>query len=79
MEYAFHEFRGDVHPLDGISALITGGAGPGLVNRLMQRGIDVAICTETDPLAAVTAYVDGTLNEQAPHSGGHSCGCRCAG
>ncbi len=27
---SFHEFRGSLHPIDGVTALITGGGGGGL-------------------------------------------------
>lgn len=38
-EMSFHGFRGDRHPIDGISALITGGAGAGFRRRMTQRSI----------------------------------------
>lgn len=70
-EMAFHEFRGDAHPIDGVDALITASAGPGFVARLAQRGIEVVVCGEADPLIAVRDYLAGTVKPPLPHDHDH--------
>lgn len=70
-EMAFHEFRGDAHPIDGVDALITASAGPGFVARLAQRGIEVVVCGESDPLTAVRDYIAGTVKPPLPHDHDH--------
>ncbi len=72
-EMSFHEFHGDHHPIDGVDALVTGGAGEGFVARLGQRGIEVVMCGETDPLQAVKDYIQGTVKPVPPgeHEHGH--------
>jgi predicted Fe-Mo cluster-binding NifX family protein len=56
------------HPLDGTDVLINGGMGDGMVRRLAVKGIQGVITSETDPDAAVAAYLDGSLPTMAPHS-----------
>jgi len=58
-------------PLDGTDVLISGGMGEGLVRRLAVKGIQGVITSETDPDAAVAAYLDGSLPTMAPHSHSH--------
>jgi predicted Fe-Mo cluster-binding NifX family protein len=71
-EMMMHEFRGGVeHPLQRVNALITGGAGDGFVRRLGAWGVAVAITEETDPVAAVQAFVRGDLLPAQPGAGGH--------
>lgn len=60
-EMAFHTFRGDHHPLDGVTAIITGGAGEGFIARMGQRGIGVVCSGEDDPLQAVRDYIQGVV------------------
>ncbi len=68
-------FHGSLHnapsPLDGTDVLISGGMGEGLVRRLAVKNIQGVITSETNPDAAVTAYLDGTLATMAPHSHHH--------
>ena len=47
------------HPLDGMDALITGGAGEGFVRHLAARGVRVVATAESDPLLAVAAFLAG--------------------
>lgn len=66
LEQSFHESAQTAgpqaaHPLDGTSLLIAASAGRGLQLRLAQKGIQLAVTTETDPDRAVTAWLDGTL------------------
>ncbi len=56
--------------LQGIGALITGGMGEGLFNRLTTIGVTPVVTTEPSPRAAVTAFVAGTLVAGAPHAHG---------
>lgn len=65
-EMSFHEFRGDRHPLDGVSALITGGAGEGFRVRMAQRGIELVVTGETDPVQAVIDYTQGSSSLRRP-------------
>ena len=76
-EMSFHEFHGEQHPIDGVEAVVTGGAGQGFVARLAQRGIEVVICGETDPLQAVKDYIQGVVKpavEDADHHHHHEHG-----
>lgn len=89
-EMAMHEFNDRLpHPLDATDILITGGAGEGFVRRMARRGVRVVATAETDPEAAVHAFLAGCLKSPAPHDhghgehrgahhGGHACGCGCA-
>lgn len=66
LEQSFHESAHAAgpqaaHPLDGTCLLIAASAGRGLQTRLAQKGIQVAVTTETDPDRAVTAWLNGTL------------------
>ena len=77
IEQSFHESHGTAaHPLDDINILISGGMGSGLVGRLQQKGIAGLVTSETDPDAAVTAFLAGTLLIQVPeaHDHGHGHG-----
>ena len=66
---SMHEFRGDVHPIDDLEVLITGGCGDGFSQRMAGRGIRVVTTSETNPKKAVTAVFAGlTLPEAAPHA-----------
>ena len=66
LEQSFHEMAQTVgplasHPLDGTALLIAASAGRGLQMRLGEKGIQVAVTTETDPDRAVAAWLNGTL------------------
>jgi predicted Fe-Mo cluster-binding NifX family protein len=79
-ELMMHAFRGtDGHPLQAVDALITGGAGEGFVRRLGAWGVRVAITSETDPTAAVRAFLKGELapatGPEGHHHHGGSGGC----
>lgn len=50
LEQSFHESHAaGPHPLDRINALISGGAGQGLIRRLNNMGIQCLVTPETDP------------------------------
>lgn len=66
-EMSFHEFRGSLHPIDGVAALITGGAGEGFRVRMAQRGIELIVTGETDPVQAVIDYTQGVVKPALPH------------
>ncbi|MBU1397222.1 MAG: NifB/NifX family molybdenum-iron cluster-binding protein [Gammaproteobacteria bacterium] len=72
-EQSFHEHQGaELHPLQGVQVLITGGMGEGLARRLSGMGIEGLVTTETDPDRAVTAYLAGALPLGQPGvHGGH--------
>lgn len=66
-EIVFHYFEFDrPHPLDGIEALITHSSGDGFRKKMKQRGIDVALTSETNPAKAVAAYQSNTLPPPKP-------------
>ena len=57
----------ELHPLDDIDVLITGGMGHGLVTRLARKGIASLVTKESDPQNAVLRYLAGSLEaESAP-------------
>ena len=72
-ELAFHAFRGTHHPVDGVKALITGGAGDGFRVRLAQRGIEVVVTAETDPVQAIQDYIAGVVKPAPAHAHPHAC------
>lgn len=58
IDQSFHATEGKGSPeLQGIHALITGGMGENLIQRLKSNGIDGVITEETDPDVAVDAYL----------------------
>lgn len=56
------------HPLDDINVLITGGMANAFRYHLKQRGIQAVSTQESDPERAVTAWLNGTLDEMPPLS-----------
>ncbi|MDZ7590053.1 MAG: NifB/NifX family molybdenum-iron cluster-binding protein [Rubrivivax sp.] len=76
LEQSFHAFAGGPHPLDGVDALLTGGAGEGLVRKLALRGVRVVVTGETDPLQAVADLAAGRVKPPAlgdeSHGHGHA-------
>lgn len=76
IEQSFHASHGEApHPLDDINALISGGMGMGLKNRLRQKSIVALATAEPDPDRAVSAWLNGTLAELPPephHRHGHA-------
>jgi len=70
---AFHDFRGNDHPIDGVAVLITGGAGEGFLARMAQRGIKVVVTGEEDPRQAVIDYMGNVVKPAAPHEHTHDC------
>ncbi len=64
-ELSFHRTSPhDLHPLDDVAVMITGGMGQGLARRLANKGIMSVITTSTDPDGAVMAYLKGQLTHQ---------------
>lgn len=58
IEQSFHVTAEDQpHPLDSSHVLLTAGIGSGLQQRLLRRGIEGVLTTETDPDRAVAAYL----------------------
>jgi predicted Fe-Mo cluster-binding NifX family protein len=58
-DMSMHEFRGDVHPIDAVDVLITGGCGAGFIRKMAARGVDVLQTAETDPRQAVHLLLSG--------------------
>lgn len=74
-ELAMHDFHGGgPHPVDAFDVILSGGFGEGFARRLAARGVIAAITPETDPVAAVKAYLAdlaaGTAHSAAT-CGGH--------
>ncbi|ESQ13571.1 MAG: nitrogen fixation protein [Thiohalocapsa sp. PB-PSB1] len=69
-EMSLHDYHGTDHPLFGLGldAIITGGAGGGLVQRLARQGIQVLATSETDIASALNIVATGKpLPAAAPH------------
>jgi len=71
-----HHHGGDHHgglvgSVSDCKAVITNGAGGGMVAALSHAGIDPVITPETDPDVAVMAYIQGTITRAG---GCASCG-----
>ncbi|MGI0484141.1 NifB/NifX family molybdenum-iron cluster-binding protein [Pantanalinema rosaneae CENA516] len=62
----------DPHPLDDVQVLISGSMGSGLARRLASKGIQPIVTPETDPDAAVAAYLVGSLVTGMPEEHGHT-------
>lgn len=59
-EQVLHHFKDDgPHPLDGVDVVIAASAGDGFVRHMRQRGTDVLLTGEDDPVAALTAVLAG--------------------
>lgn len=72
MEESFHATPGGLPtPLAGITALITQGMGQGMLMRLQRMGVQGWITQESDPDAAVQAFLRGEAS-LAPEEPGHS-------
>lgn len=53
-------------PLDDINVLISGGMASAMRYRLKQQGIQAITTLESDPDRAVSAWLNGTLDELPP-------------
>jgi predicted Fe-Mo cluster-binding NifX family protein len=63
----FHEFAGRLPAhLQDVDVLITGGMGQSLTDRLSRNGITGLVTSETQPDAAVSAYLSGNLATITP-------------
>lgn len=60
------------HPLDDVQVLISGSMGSGLARRLEAKGIQPIVTPETDPDAAVAAYLVGSLVTGTPEAHEHA-------
>lgn len=62
-EMSMHAWHGDgAHPLFELDYLITAGCGEGFIRRLAREGVQVKTTSETDPMAAAQALLDGNLS-----------------
>ena len=69
IEQSFHAAAEDQpHPLDSSHVLLTAGIGSGLQQRLLRRGIEGVLTTETDPDRAVAAYLATQPTGHSAHS-----------
>lgn len=59
----FHESNNPwaPHPIFDVDLVITGGAGPGFINRLAIQSTEVIITSENDPDAAIRMFFSGSL------------------
>lgn len=58
---------GNRHPLHSVDVALAGSGGDGVIRRLAERGTQLVATAETNPLAAVNAYLSGTLLPGAGH------------
>ncbi len=68
---SLHDTRGPGHPLfeQGLTHLITGGAGEGFIERLAARGIEVIQTSDSDIEHAIKTLAAGeTLAPALPHT-----------
>ncbi len=54
------------HPLANCAVVIGASAGESFVEKMHRRGIGVALTAETDPVLAVTAYLQQALSPPKP-------------
>ncbi|WP_317929433.1 hypothetical protein [Halioxenophilus sp. WMMB6] len=68
---SLHEWHvrgdGNRHPLHSVDVAIAGSGGEGVTRRLAERNTVLTTTTETEPLAAVIAYLEGSLPAGLPH------------
>jgi len=66
-DQTFHKFASKIPAhLQDVQVLIAGGMGASLTQRLARHGIAGLVTAETQPDAAVSAYLTGTLATIAP-------------
>ncbi len=73
-EMTFHEFAGGPHPVDGVDAILTAGAGGGFIRKMAERGIRVVVTAETDPLQALQDLSGSRTTSSCSASPDHCCG-----
>ncbi len=75
-DLAMHDFHGQgPHPVDAVDVILSEGFGDGFARRMAVRGIVAATTKETDPLAAVKAYLAASAAGQAiPTAATCACG-----
>lgn len=67
-DYALHDWGDrDGHPVFDVDVLLSGSAGSSFVRKLEDRGIEVVLTSETDPIRAIRAYTTGTLTRAGAH------------
>ncbi len=68
---SLHEWHvrgdGNRHPLHGVDIALCGSAGEGVARRLAERGTTLVATSESDPITAITAYLNSTLAPGLPH------------
>ncbi len=74
-EQAMHEFHhAGPHPIDGVDVILSEGFGEGFAQRMAERGIIAAATAMTDPVDAVTDYLERRrTGAEAPAAA--PCGC----
>ena len=75
-DLAMHDFHGQgPHPVDTVDVILSEGFGDGFARRMAARGIVAATTKETDPLAAVKAYLSvGATGVGVPTAATCACG-----
>ena len=58
-EMSMHENGTEKHPIDDLDVLITAGCGEGFERKMLARNITLVKTSETDPLVAVKALIEG--------------------
>ncbi|OIO71247.1 MAG: hypothetical protein CO186_04355 [Zetaproteobacteria bacterium CG_4_9_14_3_um_filter_49_83] len=65
--FVFHHYKGEIaHPLEACSVVIGTSAGNSFVEKMQQRGFEVILTAEADPLSAVTDYLHQSLSPPRP-------------
>lgn len=71
-ELAMHDFHGGgPHPVDAFDVILSGGFGEGFARRLATRGVIAAVTPETDPVAAVKAFLANSAVTAETACSGH--------
>ncbi len=69
----FHESANPYapHPVLDSNVIITGGAGPGFINKMAVKEIEVVITDESDPDTAIDQFINGSIHRLPPEQHHH--------
>ncbi|CAA6818898.1 MAG: Nitrogen fixation-related protein [uncultured Thiotrichaceae bacterium] len=64
---SIHAYKEAPHPIDDLDILITASCGEGFARKMVMKDIDLVKTSETDPVTAVKAIIEGVpLAEPQP-------------
>ena len=80
-EFAFHNFSGVEHPIDGVDVIISTSFGEGFARKMAMRKIIASIALSSDIATAIGDYIAKgqrlqTLNLEHKDPD-HKCNCNC--